>query len=138
MQKVLTLTQEECLQTKEREPTDRIPLVTTFNPHTTFIAEIAKRNWNFLQSKERLLLIFNKPPLVAYRRPKSLRDRLVRSRFVNETPQNLIPKGCRACERTKCSWCKRLTRPQLSPVPITTRPLPYFIQWTANRHGSFT
>ena len=37
MQKVLTLTQEECLQTKEREPTDRIPLVTTFNPHTTFI-----------------------------------------------------------------------------------------------------
>ena len=42
MQKVLTLTQEECLQTKEREPTDRIPLVTTFNSHTTFIAEIAK------------------------------------------------------------------------------------------------
>lgn len=42
MQKVLTLTQEECLQTKEREPTDRIPPVTTFNPHTTFIAEIAK------------------------------------------------------------------------------------------------
>ena len=67
MQKVLTLTQEECLQTKEREPTDRIPPVTTFNPHTTFIAEIAKRNWNFIQSKERLSLIFNKPPLVAYR-----------------------------------------------------------------------
>ena len=42
MQKVLTLTQEECLQTKEREPTDRILLVTTFNSHTTFIAEIAK------------------------------------------------------------------------------------------------
>ena len=33
---------------------------------------------------------------------------------------------------------KRSTRPHLSPVPITTRPLPYFIQWTANRHGSFT
>jgi len=67
MQKVLTLTQEECLQTKEREPTDRVPLVTTFNPHTTFIAEIPTRNWNFLQSKERLSLIFKKPPLVAYR-----------------------------------------------------------------------
>lgn len=43
-QRVLTFTQEECLQTKEREPIDRIPLVTTFNPHTTFIAEIAKPN----------------------------------------------------------------------------------------------
>ena len=42
MQKVLTLTQEECLQTKEHEPTDRIPLVTIFKPHPTFIAEIAK------------------------------------------------------------------------------------------------
>ena len=43
-------------------------------------------------------------------RPKSLRDRLVPSRFVNETPQNFIPKGCRACERTKCSWCKKINQ----------------------------
>ena len=106
----LTLTQEECLQTKEHEPTDRISLVTTSNPHTTFIAEIAQQNWNFLQSKERLLLIFNKPPLVAYRQPKNLRDRLVRSRFVSETPHILIPKGFRACERMKCSWCKKINQ----------------------------
>ena len=88
MEKVLTMTQEEFLQTRERESTDRIPLVTTFNPHTTFIAEIARRNWNFLQSKERLAHIFNKPPLVAYRRPISPRDRLVSTKFktVNNTP----------------------------------------------------
>ena len=109
MQKVLTLTQEECLQTQELEPTDQINLVTTFNPHTTFIAGIAKRNWNFLQSKERLSLIFNKPPLVAYRRPKNLWDRL-RSRFVSETPHIRTPKGCRACERTRCSWCKKINQ----------------------------
>ena len=30
MQRVLTLTQEECLQTKERQPMDWIPLVTTY------------------------------------------------------------------------------------------------------------
>ena len=53
------MTQEECLQTKEKESTDRILLVTTFNRHTTFIAEIARRNWNFLQSNERLARIFN-------------------------------------------------------------------------------
>ena len=126
MQKVLRLTQEECLQTKEREPTDRIPLVATFNPHTTLIAEIAKQNWNFLQSKERLSLVFNKPPLVAYGRPKSLRDRLVRSRIEIETPRNLISKGCRACERTKCSWCKKINQ-------TTT----FTMQWTAICHRSF-
>ena len=68
MQRVLTLTQEECLQTKERQPMDRIPLFTTCNPNATVISEVAKRSWTFLQSMERLALIFKKPPLVAYRR----------------------------------------------------------------------
>ena len=81
VEKVLTMTQEECLQTRERESTDRIPLVNTFNSHTTFIAEFARRNWNFLQSKERLAHIFNKPPLVTYRRPMSLGDRLMSTKF---------------------------------------------------------
>ena len=109
MEKVLTMTREKCLQTRERESTDRIPLVTTFNPHTTFIAEIARRNWNFLQSKERLAHIFNKPPLVAYRRPISLRDRLVSTKFktVNNTP---VPRGCEACGKPKCSWCKGINK----------------------------
>ena len=44
MEKVLTMTQEECLQTRERTSTDRTPVVTTFNPHTTFIAETVGRN----------------------------------------------------------------------------------------------
>ena len=34
---------------------------------STVIAEIANRNWHFLQSKERLARIFQEPPLVAYR-----------------------------------------------------------------------
>ena len=88
---------------------DRIPLVTTCNPHATFIAEVAKRNWNFLQSRERLALIFNKPPLVAYRRSKSLRDRLVSTKFSNGTTDNaLIPRGCKPCQRPKCSWCNKI------------------------------
>jgi len=98
MQKFVTMTQEECVQTRERESTVRIPLVTTFNPHTLFIAEIARRNWNFLQPKERLAPIFNKPPLVVYRRPISLQDRLVSTKFkkVGNTP---LPRGCEACRK---------------------------------------
>ena len=109
MQKVLTMTREECVHTRERESTDRIPLVTTFNPHTTLIAEIARRNWNFLQSKERLARIFNKPPLVVYRRPISLQDRLVSTKFktVGNTP---LPRGCEACGKPKCRWCKEINK----------------------------
>ena len=109
MEKVLTMTQEERLQTRKRESTDCIPLGTTFNPHTTFIAEIARRNWNFLQSRERLAHIFNKPPLVAYRWPISLWDRLVSTKFktVNNT---LVLRGCKACGKPKCSWCKGINK----------------------------
>ena len=64
---------------------------------------------NFLQSKERLACIFNKPPLVAYRRPTSVRDGLVSTKFktVNNTP---LPKGCKACGKPKCGWCKRINK----------------------------
>ena len=51
MQRVLTLTQKECLQPKERQPMDRIPFVIPYNTHATLIVEDAKPNWNFLRSK---------------------------------------------------------------------------------------
>lgn len=85
-----------------------------WSPHSTPTPHLLQKLLNgigtFRQSKERLSLIFKKPPLVAYWQPKSLRDRIVHSRFVSETPQNLIQKGCRACERTKCSWCNKINQ----------------------------
>ena len=134
----------KCLNWLKRNPyrpksVNRVPLVTTFNPRTTFIAEIAKRNWNFLQSKERLSLIFKKPPLVAYRRPKSLRNRLVRSRFVSETHKNLITTACRVCETTRCSWCNNnkqtstFTSPKKHFYHISCSGLPFFMDRLHNR-----
>ena len=56
-----------------------------------------RRNWNVLQSKERLARIFNKPPLEAYRLPISLRDILMSTKFktVGNTP---LPRGCELTE----------------------------------------
>ena len=66
--RVLLKSQEQCLEMREnKELRNRIPLVTTYNPHTTYIAEIAHRHWGFLKSKERLSRIFAEPPLIAYR-----------------------------------------------------------------------
>ena len=82
IQKVLLKSQEQCLKIREnKELRNRTPFVTTYNPHTTYIAEIAHRHWGFLKSKERLSRIFAEPPLIAYRRPKSLRDKLVSTKF---------------------------------------------------------
>ena len=103
------MAQEECPQTRKRESTNRIHLVTTFNRYFTFIAEIVIRNWSFLQSKERLAGIFNKPHLQAYRRPKRLQDRAVSTKFKisDNTP---VPRGCETCTKPKCSWCKQINK----------------------------
>ncbi len=67
------------------------------------------KNWSFLQSKERLAGIFNKPHLEAYRRPKRLRDRAVSTKF--KTSDNTpVAKGCEACTKPKCSWCKQMNK----------------------------
>ena len=58
MRKVLSLIQEESLRARDKGTANRIPLVTTHNPHTTFIAERANRHRHFLQSKEKLARIF--------------------------------------------------------------------------------
>ena len=83
------------------------PFVTTYNPHTTYIAEIAHRHWGFLKSKERLSKIFAEPPLIAYRRPKNLHDKLVSTKF-KEKEKEEDTNGCKPCGRTGCSWCRKI------------------------------
>ena len=111
IRKVLSLKLEESLEARERVSINRMPLETTFNPHT-FIAEIANRNWHLLQSKERLAHIFQEAPLIAYRRPKGLRDTLVSIKFRNTTTggNHNIAGGCGPCNKPRCSWCNRINK----------------------------
>ena len=70
--------------------------ITPYNPHITFIAEIAN--------------IFQEPPLVAYRRPKSLRDILVSTKLKSKTTRanNNKTGSCGPCSKPICSWCSRI------------------------------
>ncbi|XP_068701258.1 uncharacterized protein [Montipora foliosa] len=76
------------------------------------IAGVANRHWNFLQSKERLAHIFRQRPLIAYRRPKSLRDTLVSTTLKRKTPDNCsgISGGCGPCNKPRCSWCNHINK----------------------------
>ena len=114
MWKVLSLTQEESLRARDRRTTYRIPLVTAHNSHTTFISLRANGHWYLLQSKERLARIFYQPPLIAYRRPKSLWGTLVSAKLRRKTPTRrgyLTTTGvCGSCNKPKCSWCTRINK----------------------------
>ena len=107
IRKVLSLTQDENLRARERHTTSCIPLVTTHNPRTSYIAEVANRNWHFLQPKKRLAHIFRERPIIAYRLSKSLRDILVSTKLTGRTSEgHTTTMGSYGpCNKPKCSWC---------------------------------
>jgi len=111
MNRVIKFTQKETLeginkQTPSSQANDkRAVFVTTFNPHSKNIAQLVKKRWNLLQSKTRLQKIFGKSsPLMAYRRPKSLRDILVSAKI--RSPSKMTQEtGLNPCNKPRCSWC---------------------------------
>ena len=108
MRRVLLKSQEQCLELREnKELRTPIPLVTTYNPHATYIAEMAHRHWGFLKSKEHLSRIFAEPLLIAYRRPKN-RDKLVSTKL-KEKPEEEDTNGCKPCEQYHVAGAEKLT-----------------------------
>ena len=65
-----------------------------------------RRHQSTLHTSERLREAFSLPPLIAFRRPKNLRDFLVRATL---TTNNQEPPGNRPCGATGCKTCPILT-----------------------------
>ena len=79
MRRVETISQEEALKPKEKTQVARIPLVVTYNPDLPPVRKIVYKRWKILHEDERLEKVFKNPPVVAFRKPKNLKDLLVRS-----------------------------------------------------------
>ena len=54
-----------------------LPFITTFNPAAPDIKTIIMENWHIIQSQPKLNSIFPRPPIMSYRKAKSLKDMLV-------------------------------------------------------------
>ena len=92
----------------DKEIQNLTPLVTKYNPHTTYIAEIAHRHWRSLKSKEWFSKIFAElPALIAYRRPENPLDKLVSTKFKEKVKEE-DTNGYKPCGRTGCSWHRKI------------------------------
>ena len=98
MKKVLTISQEEALRPNTKEQKARIPMVVTYNPDLPPMRRIVSQRWNLLHEDERLKNLLKNRPIIAYRKPKNLKDLLVRSKFVYEQEEE---KGCSWCSQVK-------------------------------------
>ena len=87
----------------KKQTTDRTVLVLTYHPHNVAVKNILLDNFGILQSDPKLKDVFQKPPLVAYKKDKSIRDHLVHSSFKH--PCSNQPMGNKCCQKPGCKTC---------------------------------
>ena len=101
--RALDKSREACLQLKSnQENTARIPLVVTHHPILPSFHLTTKRHLSILHASDPLRRAFEHPPLIAFRRPRNLRDLLVRatlSTTPHESPGNF------PCGASRCKTC---------------------------------
>ena len=90
----------------ESEKNSRVPLVLTYSSYLPNIRQILKSKRHILQRTEKLKKIFNRDPLVAFRRGTNLRDDLVH-RKTRRVMKGVILQGQENC-RKECVLCKRM------------------------------
>ena len=79
----------EALRNKTKKANEILPFVTTYDPATPNLNKILMKHWHIIQQQPRLVHIFKQPPIVSYRKEKSLKDILVRAKkLLLITPQS--------------------------------------------------
>jgi len=67
------------LQPKQRENKRILPFVTQYQPSVPNPKQILMRKWHFIEQQPLLSEIYKDPPLISYKRGRSLKDILVRA-----------------------------------------------------------
>ena len=119
--RTLSVTRDEamCKRDIAKEKTSRPVLALTYHPHSKAYRDIILKNYKtILQSDDELSNIFAEPPMVAWRRDKSLRDILVHSRVTSTT------YGCMvSCGRRRCDTCTHLYPHPEMQFPLAKKPI---------------
>ena len=74
IQKASGRRREDCLQPTIKKKEDRVPLVITYNPNNPPLNKITKELLPILHSSDRMKKAVPTPPIIAYKRPKNLKD----------------------------------------------------------------
>ena len=69
------------LQQKPKTNLRILPFVTQYQPSVPNLKQILMKNWHLIEQQPLLSEIYKKPPLVSYKRGRSLKDILVRAKL---------------------------------------------------------
>ena len=83
-----------------------IPFVVTYNPSSPNLNKMIAKHFPILQSSNRCQQVFSEKPFIAYRRPRNLRDFLVKAKIKHTQlyTQSSTPT-VKKCNSKKCKTC---------------------------------
>ena len=107
IRKASKITRQNSLKTKQKKRNDRTPFVVTYHPSVPQLASILNTNHHILQNSTDCKEVFPQPPMLSYRRPKNLKEYLVRAKIKNDVSTTL--RGiCKCPSRRDCYTCQHI------------------------------
>ena len=110
----------------EEDIIPEIFLISTYHPSGSFLDQIIRQNRDLLDRSSSTRSILNWKITKGFRRPKNLRDHLVRALCKNpmDVPvatDKQMPKKSKRCSRKNCRYCNKLNKSGHIRSPITDR-----------------
>ena len=95
---------------KPVDESDRTFLITTYRGDTKYVPNIVRKNWDILARSSTTRSVHRSTLINGYRRPKNLRDYLVRAKTDYNPNQNMETEkvSMNICSTKNCKYCKRI------------------------------
>ena len=81
LSKVIFDNRKQALQQKPHTNKTILPFVTQYHPSVPNLKQIQMENWHLIERQPLLREIYKEPPLISYKRGRSLKDILVRAKL---------------------------------------------------------
>ena len=119
-----TLLNKQSNNSRSKNKNDpKLYLITDYHPSFRAVLDIVSDNWDVLDNSSSTRPILHVPVIRGFRRPKNLRDLLVRAKLT--TPDTSTKTGARKkrnlCTRMNCIYCKLLDRTGRITCPYNKR-----------------
>ena len=104
IKKALETDRSDALKKVVKKQNDRVTCALTFNPKLPSISKVLQKHWKTMTADKKMLKIFPKPPMVAFRQPPNLKSMLCRAKLPSDKKQKRILPGMKPCQNP-CNTC---------------------------------
>ena len=105
--RVLKISRRGALKKVIKKKNERPVFVISYNPALPSVANILQKHWRVMATDPYLKKAFPQPPMVAFRRPKNLKENLVRAKIPPPPPKREKREiyGMKKCNQVRCEAC---------------------------------